>query len=516
VLDCTIRNLSRDGACLQVESLLGVPEAFDLLIDGEAAPRPCRLVWQSDHRAGVQFAQRQPGTSPDGETRQAHGLAAIRAGGELVRNELLGLRAALDEAKFGVVLLDAELRAQFINRAFRKMWRLPDSKAESRPAFVALMYHGRDTRAYEVPERELDAYVAERVAEVKAGNPPPRDIRLASGEVLRFQCTALPSGGRVLSYTSVTDIVRHSDELEVLRAALDNVEQGIILLDAQFHAQFMNEAVRKLGGISAEQAQGKPHFSQLVNEARFARTFDLPAGDLDAFIARRIAQVKAGDPTPVDLRLGNGRIMRSQCAMLPDGGRMLTYTDVTDLVRHAEELERLATTDGMTNVYNRRHFLTLAEAEWSRFQRYHRPLTLLLIDVDRLKTINDGFGHVAGDMAIVGAAETFRNNRRGPDVVARVGGDEFAILLPETDLAQAQIVADRLRQELKERPLSVEGHAVIVTVSIGLAEARVSMPNIDALMKAADRALYQAKADGRDRAVAAATREDGRFDVAAE
>jgi diguanylate cyclase (GGDEF)-like protein len=512
VLDCTIRNLSREGACLQVESPLGVPPAFDLLIDGEQAPRPCRLVWQSDHRAGVAFAARQSQT-PHGDAQRA-GLAAIRAGGELIRNELLGLRAALDEAKFGVVLLDAELRAQFINRAFRKMWRLPDSKAEARPAFVALMYHGRDTRAYELPESELDAYVAERVAEVKAGNPTPRDIRLASGEVLRFQCTALPSGGRVLSYTSVTDIVRHSDELEVLRAALDNVEQGIILLDAQFHARFMNAAACKLAGLSAEQAEGKPHFFQLVNNTRLTGAYDVAPENLDTFIARRIALVKAGDRTPIDLRLGDGRIMRAQCALLPDG-RMLTYTDVTDLVRHAEELERLATTDALTNLHNRRHFLNLAEAEWSRFQRYHRPLTLLLIDLDRLKSVNDRFGHAAGDAAMVTAAEAFRNNRREPDIVARVGGDEFAMLLPETDAAQGQVVADRLRHELQQRPLSAGG-GITLTVSIGLAQATLSMPNIDALMKAADRALYQAKAAGRDRVVMAAPRDEGPFDLAAE
>src|SRR5580700_1752776 len=115
----------------------------------------------------------------------------------LVHHELVTLRAALDEVRFGVVLLDHELRAQFINRAFRKMWRLPDAKADSKPAFVALMYHGRDTRAYEIPEAKLDAYVAERVTQVKAGDSGPRDIRLANGEVLRFQCTPLPSGGRV-------------------------------------------------------------------------------------------------------------------------------------------------------------------------------------------------------------------------------------------------------------------------------------------------------------------------------
>jgi PAS domain-containing protein len=124
-----------------------------------------------------------------------------------LHHELALLRAALNEVRFGVVVLDNELRAQFINRAFRKMWRLPDAKADSKPAFVALMYHGRDTRAYDVPEDQLDAYVAERVAYVKAGHPAPVDVHLASGEVIRFQCAVLPAGGRMLSYTYVTDNV---------------------------------------------------------------------------------------------------------------------------------------------------------------------------------------------------------------------------------------------------------------------------------------------------------------------
>jgi diguanylate cyclase (GGDEF)-like protein len=116
---------------------------------------------------------------------------------------------------------------------------------------------------------------------------------------------------------------------------------------------------------------------------------------------------------------------------------------------------------------------------------------------------------------MVTAAEVFRNNRREPDIVARVGGDEFAMLLPETDATQAQVVADRLRQELNQRPLT-DGGGLTLTVSIGVAQAAVSMPNIDALMKAADRGLYQAKAAGRDRAVVAAPRADASFDLAAE
>jgi PAS domain-containing protein len=122
------------------------------------------------------------------------------------------LSAALDQVDFGIVLLDAETRAEFINRAFRNFFSLPDEKADSKPPFVALMYHGRDTRAYELPEDELNAYVARRMEMVRTGDSTPINITLADGKVLRFACTALPDGGRMLSYTPVTDLIRPADD----------------------------------------------------------------------------------------------------------------------------------------------------------------------------------------------------------------------------------------------------------------------------------------------------------------
>ena len=125
----------------------GIPTEFDLVIAGDELRHACKMIWQSDHRLGVSFAQRQ--AAPQHETEDDE--ARPQSANDLLRGEMLALRAALDEVRIGVVLLDRELRAQFINRAFRRMWRLPDSKAENKPPFVALMYHGRDTRAYEIP-----------------------------------------------------------------------------------------------------------------------------------------------------------------------------------------------------------------------------------------------------------------------------------------------------------------------------------------------------------------------------
>ena len=122
------------------------------------------------------------------------------------------LKAALDQVDIGIVLLDSDTRAEFINRAFRHYFSLPDEKADSRPPFIALMYHGRDTGAFELPEDELSLFIARRTEMMRSGDSTPININLRDGQVLRFSCTALPDGGRMLSYTPVTDLVRHNDD----------------------------------------------------------------------------------------------------------------------------------------------------------------------------------------------------------------------------------------------------------------------------------------------------------------
>jgi PAS domain-containing protein len=141
------------------------------------------------------------------------------------------LSAALDQVDIGIVLLDADTRAEFINRAFRDYFSLPDEKAEQRPPFIALMYHGRDTGAFELPADELNAFIARRMEMMRSGDSTPININLANGQVLRFSCTALPDGGRMLSYTPVTDLVRHSDDpanADYYRSLRGGGERGFI------------------------------------------------------------------------------------------------------------------------------------------------------------------------------------------------------------------------------------------------------------------------------------------------
>nr|GAJ31656.1 hypothetical protein yaiC [Bradyrhizobium sp. DOA9] len=363
------------------------------------------------------------------------------------------------------------------------------------------MHHGRDTLAYEIPPAELEAYVAGRVRHVQAGDASPLDLRRSGGDVVRMQCTPLPDGGRMLTYTPVTDIVRASDELKLLRDALENVEDGVLLLDHDLNASFMNRRMRRFWEVSEQEAASRPAYSSLVSRAQRASAPNIPANELTRFPARRLAEVKAGDHVR-DLQTPDGRRIRAHCTTMANGGRMLTYVDITDLTNKAAMLERLATTDPLTGLYNRRHFLGALDAEWSRFQRYYRSVSVLMLDIDHFKSVNDRYGHAVGDEAIKAVAAACNEGKRKSDLVGRLGGEEFAVLLPETSLSRAWLVAERIRKRAMAILLNAHQAQFGVTVSIGIAEATVSMSGIDALMAAADHALYQAKAEGRNRCVA--------------
>lgn len=492
-IDCVVRRLTDEAATLQMESGLGVPDRFQLRLAGREM-LSCRVIWRSDRQVGVAFEQ-------PGSAERAAGEERGRSSEALMRGQMLALRAALDFVPLGIVLLDASLRARLINRAFRQMWLLPDEVADSHPSFVTLMHHGRDTLAYEIPPAELEAYVAERVRHVQAGDASPLDLRRSGGDVVRMQCTPLPDGGRMLTYTPVTDIVRASDELKLLRDALENVEDGVLLLDRDLNASFMNRRMRRFWEVSEHEAAGRPAYSSLVNRAQRASAPDLPANELTRFPARRLAEVKAGDHVR-DLQTPDGRRIRAHCTTMANGGRMLTYVDITDLTNKAAMLERLATTDPLSGLYNRRHFLEALDAEWSRFQRYYRSVSVLMLDIDHFKSVNDRYGHAVGDDTIKAVAAACNGGKRKSDLVGRIGGEEFAVLLPETSLSRAKLVAERIRKRVMAIRLNAHQVQFGISVSIGLAEATVSMSGVDALMAAADRALYQAKAEGRNRCIA--------------
>lgn len=174
-------------------------------------------------------------------------------------------------------------------------------------------------------------------------------------------------------------------------------------------------------------------------------------------------------------------------------------TDITEVVELRQKYQQLAHTDSLTELSNRLHVLEQLDHELRRMRRHAHPLALIMIDIDHFKAINDSFGHAAGDRTLVELARICNATLRDIDIPGRLGGDEFLVILPETNLEQANAVASRLQQQIHASALRNEQGATIqFTTSIGVVVAH-SGETLDPLLGRADAALYQAKQHGRDR-----------------
>ena len=162
-----------------------------------------------------------------------------------------------------------------------------------------------------------------------------------------------------------------------------------------------------------------------------------------------------------------------------------------------EEIYRLTTVDGLTQIFNRRYFLEQLDREVSRAKRYRRELSLILFDIDHFKTINDTFGHLAGDYVLKQLATVVKGKIRREDILARYGGEEFAIILPEIDATNASSFAEKIRKLVEKAPFKFEDTKITVTVSVGVATC-ADPDDAPALIKRADDKLYEAKGAGRN------------------
>lgn len=182
------------------------------------------------------------------------------------------------------------------------------------------------------------------------------------------------------------------------------------------------------------------------------------------------------------------------CAMLAGGA----YAQALVIKESRDALRRVASTDALTSLLNRRRFSEIAEREFARSRRSGHPLTLALGDIDFFKRINDGHGHAAGDHVLQSVANLLQGALRDYDSVARWGGEEFIVLLPDTDVATAAVVVERLRESVADSQLSFEGTLIPVTMTLGIAQLAAD-ENWHAIVARADEALYRGKSSGRNR-----------------
>ncbi len=241
---------------------------------------------------------------------------------------------------------------------------------------------------------------------------------------------------------------------------------------------------------------------------------DIMMPEVDGYeLARRIRENPLTRYIPIILQTG-ARIEAQDFRLGEEVGALGFITDTSDLGlllarsrtlldfrAHLDTCEEAAFTDHLTGAANRRRFDQQLEREIERAERYGHPFCLLLLDIDDFKKINDTFGHETGDTVIHHLSKTLHDGIRSPDLVARIGGDEFAVLLVETNVVKGVEVADRLRHTIKTSNFPTTGSATIkITASFGIAElAPDERTTPELLARRADAALYEAKREGRDR-----------------
>jgi diguanylate cyclase (GGDEF)-like protein len=206
----------------------------------------------------------------------------------------------------------------------------------------------------------------------------------------------------------------------------------------------------------------------------------------------------------VPLRSRDGHNVGALCSMDTkvrhlSGEQINVLVDLGRLVVDELELRVQASTDSLTGAMSRRSFLEQAHRDVERSKRYGTPLSCALIDLDHFKSINDAHGHGIGDLVLQRVASICKSELRACDYLGRLGGEEFAVMLPETSLARSFEVAERLRRALEKTTIEASGQTVSVTASIGVAEVGGTEHNTDRLLRNADIAMYEAKADGRNR-----------------
>jgi diguanylate cyclase (GGDEF)-like protein len=205
-------------------------------------------------------------------------------------------------------------------------------------------------------------------------------------------------------------------------------------------------------------------------------------------------------------RLEREREIRQQAETIAERTLRELYEKNRELEQIREHLQRLSDLDPLTGIPNRRSFQLRFAGELERARRYERPLSMLIVDLDFFKQVNDTYGHAAGDVVLCNIADALQRACRGTDFVARFGGEEFVVALPETVTESGRQFAERLRSTIEELRVALgDGRELRITISLGLATFPTHASTEDGLFAAADAALYEAKKSGRNRVRLAAT-----------
>ncbi|QPR55662.1 sensor domain-containing diguanylate cyclase [Aeromonas allosaccharophila] len=413
-----------------------------------------------------------------------------------LQHELDHLRSVFNEMGAYLFTKDLDGRYTYANQAVLDLFgcTLDELQGQDDTSFFSF----EDSNAIQQNDRQvLDQQIAIAREEVNYLKP--------TGEKRVYWTVKKPMydrDGMLIGLCGIsTDITEHklietrlAEQHKLLEIVLANVDAHIYMKDSLHHFLYVNQKVCGLLGLPAEQIINRRD-DEVIPAASACQLWRL---DNRVF---ETGELQAGEETLTDSE-GNQHYYWSVKVpfLLADGTPTLIgiSSDITELHQLKEQLHQQSVRDGLTGLYNRRFFFEMCEKNLSLNIRHHLSSVLMVLDVDQFKCINDRYGHPLGDQALVHLGKVMLSVLRSEDVLARIGGDEFAILLPNTTLSAATCLAERLRQQVMQSPLPLpDGDVLIMTISAGLVENSEG-ELMESLYARADQLLYQAKQTGRN------------------
>lgn len=288
--------------------------------------------------------------------------------------------------------------------------------------------------------------------------------------------------------TAGHEVLAVKNGLEALRAMSQQIPQ-LVLTDWMMPEMDGLTLCRRMRGSMELQGVYVLMLTALTSNEQLVEAFDAGADDyLSKPLVKSVfmARLKAAQ-----------RVVRMQEELAYDREQLERFS--TELAASNERLQRLALTDALTELPNRRFAMDRLEQEWALVKRLNRMLSCMMLDIDHFKSINDRFGHPAGDEALRAVSQVLRQSARTQDVVCRYGGEEFLLICPDTELEEAVLCAERLRLNIAAMPLSLQDSPVGLTVSVGVVAVRPGSDTMENLLLRADNCLYAAKEAGRNR-----------------
>ncbi len=409
------------------------------------------------------------------------------------------LTQALEQTTEGVSVLDVEGRYRFINEAYARTCGytpLEMAGMEWMPT-VFPEDHARMLGDYERMKQEGKS-VSEVRGVRKNGERFHKEVvmirrRDARGNFIGHYCCM-----REITARKLAECALQESEAR-FQAAIAAMQDGFVFQNEVGEIVLNNASAERILGLTGAQMRGltslDPHW-QAIHEDGTAWAGDTHPAVLALREGIAQQQVVMGLRKPTDeltwMSINAAPLFR------PGEDRpssvVVTFADVTELKQYAQQLERLASTDGLTGLKNHRTFQSELDQEFVRCARYQLPLSLILLDVDHFKRFNDKFGHPAGDEVLKTVSALLLENARASDLAARYGGEEFVVLLPNTDSAGAAAMAERFRGAIEAYPWEQQK----VTASFGAATLTLSMAGPSELTAGADAALYHSKSKGRN------------------